>query len=411
MSLLADPTDKDEHVPTDTFYGLGFTPSTDDLWCGDSILPDVPVGRIPFTDPAMVARILGQGASLVPHWTKGIAVSASVWTGASTAVLQSIAGAGAPTLWSAPPTGEAHVAEAMAGTPGRLYFNVHGTDQEPVWVGEGGGDYPAVLRPKDIRVASSAIVVSEACYGANLVQDEPSIGSAFLIQGAGCFVGSTIIAWGPSSAPPRLADLIVVGMYRGLDSGLTAGQALIEAKRAILSGALADDEPLSPQVHNTLLSFVLYGSPNARVAGAKASPLSLPHARPHASRAHSLPPSTGGSILAQTRARMGGGGSSTLAGVRNRMAAGMQAADWAELSRGRIAFAQLATELQRGTELQRRIQTLLGATPLSVELLRYTAKGRNRVSATASEKTPWGRKHVALVTLEDGTVQAEYVSR
>jgi hypothetical protein len=409
MASVPDPTGKDECVYTDNFYGLGYVPDERDVR-GGAILPELPVGRIPFTDPALVAQVLAR-ATLVPHWAGGLAVSTAVWKGASAAVLKAIAGTTAPQLWHAPPVGERQIAEAMSGPPGRLFFNVHGTDQEAVWVGDDGSAYPPVLRPKHIRVAPSAIVVSEACYGANLVEDEDAISTTFLGRGAGCFVGSTIIAWGPAEAPPSLADVIVVGVYQGLDQGLSAGEALLHAKRTILESAIKRGGPISPQVHNTLLSFVLYGSPDARVAGVKpaaARPVQL-KTRPAqgAAKAAGRP----GSLLDQTRARMGGGASSTLGDVRDRMSSSLGAGDWQELSRGRVAFAQLAAELKRGADLQRRISGLLGATPSAVELLRYSGDGQKRVSVTATEQAPWGKKHVAMVTDDEGAVIEEYVSR
>ena len=89
----------------------------------------------------------------------------------------------------------------------------------------------------------------------------------------------------------------------------------------------------------------------------------------------------------------------------------MDKQDWAELSRGRVAFAQLATELQHGAALQARIAGLLGATPASVDLLRYSRDGVTRVSVTASETTSWGKKRVAMITRDDGTVIDEYLSK
>ena len=116
-------------------------------------------------------------------------------------------------------------------------------------------------------------------------------------------------------------------------------------------------------------------------------------------------------MLEQTRARMAGGGASVLGGVRDRMGAHMRSGDWAELSRGRLEFGRLATELKHGAELQRRIVGLLGATPASVDLVRYEGKARSRISVTAAEATRWGKKLVAFVTTDDGKVVEQYVSR
>jgi hypothetical protein len=89
----------------------------------------------------------------------------------------------------------------------------------------------------------------------------------------------------------------------------------------------------------------------------------------------------------------------------------MSSGDWRELSRGREAFATLTHTFANGAELQRRIETLLGATPKDVAIMRYEGRGQRRAAVTATEKTPWGGKHVACVTREDGTILETFVSR
>lgn len=410
MASVPDPTGKDECVYTDNVYGMDHAPDWSELLNGSSILPEVPVGRIPFTDPQLVARVLAQGSGLMPTWRGGLAVSAAVWKGATDAVLRALAGKQAPPLWPAPPVGEEQLAEAMNSAPGRLYFNVHGTDQEPVWVGDDGKSFPAILRPNRVRVAERGIVISEACYGANLVEGEAAISARFLEAGAGCFVGSTVIAWGPADAPPGLADLIVIGTYRALDEGHSAGEALLQAKRELLDAATRGGEPLSPQAHNTLLSFVLYGSPEARIAGVKSVPAQIP--RPSLPGGVDLKGPRGvQSVLERTRARMAGRSPSPLDATRGRLQSNLGVNDWQEISRGRVAFAQLASDFVRGADLQVRIAELLGATPGSIDVLRYAGGDVRRVALTATETSSWGAKHVAMITDADGAVVQEWVSR
>src|SRR5436305_1174358 len=82
----------------------------------------------------------------------------------------------------------AAVEASLARRGGRIFFNVHGTDQDAVWLGEGGGRYPEVLRSPAANAAESAIVVSEACYGASLFGGfGPPIAGRFLANGAGAF--------------------------------------------------------------------------------------------------------------------------------------------------------------------------------------------------------------------------------
>lgn len=407
MFSVPDPTGLDEQVFTDNFYGLEGLPADEAVRSGDVILPELPVGRVPSSELGRVQRVLENGAALSAHWAGGLAVSTAVWRSASEAVVRAIMKPDAAPLLCSPPGDESHVREALLGEPSRLYFNVHGTDQEPVWVGELDGRFPPVLRPEHIAVTRSAVVVSEACYGAALYEGERAISAQFLEAGAGVFVGSTIIAWGPPSAPPALADLIVTGFYQGLDQGMSAGEALLHAKREILAHARRAGEPLSPAVHNTLLSFVLYGSPDARVEGVRPTPLTRRAPGVPSDRATSLRPSA----LSQVRDRMAGRQDSAIGQVRDRLSGRLDADSWAAFSRGRLAFADLAREFTHGAELQKRIATALAALPTTVDVVRYGEAKQRRVSVLASEATAWGRRHVALTTREDGSVVEEWVSR
>ncbi len=397
MSVVEDPADKDEGVPTDNFFGSRSTPTAAERYTG-TLLPDLPVGRIPFTRVDLVLDILARGEGLAPSWRGGLAVSAAVWRGTSDALLAEIAGEDRPRMLVAPHHTDSDVAGALQGRPGRCFFNVHGSDQEPVWVGEGGGVHPRVLHPGQVQIASGGIAVSEACYGAAMFEGEPAMGRAFLERGAGCFVGSTIIAWGQAHPPPSAADLVVLGFYRNLDSGLPAGLALLEAKRSILRRTLEQGEPLSPPIHNTLASFVLYGSPLARVAGAA----------PQAPAGDARP---GGTLQAIRERSAGRAASGALGGVRSRMAERLHPGDWAALSYGRVAFAQLAGQVPGAGEIRRALEEALGQPPSDARVFRYRAGRAERTSVIASLRAPWGARHAAVIVAEDGTIRERYVSR
>jgi hypothetical protein len=400
MADVEDPAEKDESVPTDNILGMQRTPSVAERFTG-TILPEMPVGRIPTTDVEVVRAVVEQGQALAPNWTNGLALTAAVWRNASEAVLARIARAGGPGLLVAPPAHEGLVAKRMSAMPARVYFNVHGSDQEAVWLGEEGGRYPPVLRPAAVNSARSAVVVSEACYGAAMFEGEPSIGATFLQRGAGCFVGSTIVAWGPPDPPPRLADLIAVGFFENLDRGHPAGSALLAAKEAILEERLERGESLSPQEHNTLLSFVLFGHPLAKIAGPPGpTKASLLANQPGAS-----------SVLSNVRSSMAGSTSSAIGSVRRRLQDRMNPADWQALSRGRVQFATLAAKFTNGRTLCDTIEHMLGEVPSEVSEFHYRCKALSRVCITATANVSWGRRKVAVVVDPRGAVVERWVTR
>jgi hypothetical protein len=375
FARLPDPTGYDAAILSDVPYGLSRPASDDD------VLPEIPVTRIPSSDPALVRRLLAVGDRLAPDWRRGLAVSASVWGQATGEVLRQL-GADVP-LRLSPPQARSEVEGALAEAPGRVYFNVHGTDQDAVWLGEGDGHYPEVLRPPGARVAENAIVFSEACYGATLADGAGSIAPAFLAAGAGCFVGSTIIAWGGGpGSPPCLADEMALQFYRLLSEGVPLAEAVQAARIALLDAALAAGGVVDAPLHNTLLSFVAYGAPSARAA---AAPLRAPRA-----------PVTGASALQQARERL-----------RRRLGAGA----WQVVSSGRLTMRALAAQFRQGATVARRLEELLGTGPTDAQVTRYRAGGTERATIIASASTAPLPRHAGVRVDRDGRVLESFVSR
>jgi hypothetical protein len=414
MARVEDPAGHDDAVLTDNFFGRATTPSQEARFRGD-LLPEVPVSRIPSGDPAFVAQLLSAPTPLCPTWTGGFALSAAVWKGASRAVAETLYGARGPALQLSPPADERTVASALAGLPGRLYFNVHGSGDEPCWVGEGEGRYVPVLRAEAIRVAPGAVVVSEACFSAmDFPEDGGGLGEPFLRAGAGAFVGSTIIAWGPPEPPPSAADLVVLGFYDAIDRGLPAGAAMLDARGAILDAVLEEGRGLAPPEHNTLLSFVHYGAPFARVvAPARKDPAAAPRGLP--SSPHTLAPKgAGGSALDRIRGRMAGAtaGSSPLHDARARLGARLSPGDWEVLSSGRVALGALPTMFRRYDEVTKALRGLLGAAPGELSLLRFRAGARQLAHVSASVVVPgMGARAAALLVDADGCELKRWVAR
>jgi hypothetical protein len=257
-----------------------------------------------------------------------------------------------------------------------------------VWLGEGDGRFPEVLRPPGARAADDAVIFSEACYGATLAEGGGSIAPAFLAAGARVFVGSTIIAWGAGrGGAPCLADELAARFFLALDRGLPPGAALEEARLAMLEAALASGGGLSAPLHNTLLSFTLYGHPGL--------------ARP----AH------GAAGIAAARATES---KSALADARDRLRRRLSPDAWAVVSSGRSTLEAVAAGLRDGDTVTRRLTELLGTAPAHAHVVRYAAtKARAAERSTVFAETAGGRfARRAGVDLDaDGRVTLAFVSR
>jgi len=333
--VFEDGTGNDAEVKTDNDYGMLYPPQNDAARHTVLALPDVPVTRIPTTDATLVARLLSVRDSLCDSWKSGVAVTCKVWEKASAEVLRQIATRDRPELGNCPPLSDADIGDRISKSTGRLYFNVHGSDQVRYWVGDGDGRHPAALRVRYVDVAPNAILVSEACYGARHDAGARNISGRFLESGGSAFVGSTIIAWGPVKPPISLADLIVTGVYGALDSGLTLGEALLDAKSRIME--LSErGRGVSPQVLNTISSFVAYGGPLARVPGtSKRARIRTGGTGTWASLQKSVGISGPGDVLGRTRSALrGGSGTGPLEAARSRLASRAAAGGWKAERRG-----------------------------------------------------------------------------
>ena len=275
---LCDP---DTEVPSDNPYGFGLAAksSTD---ADEFLRPPVPVGRIPDPEPpdaAVFLQCLTNFSRPRPQGRSGIfAVVDPAWEDSAWKVLASSAKIsaenGSPayssdliaTMRSGPPW-SARDPEWSRVDAALLYFNLHGRDDAPTWRGFQGttGRWVDVLSPSQVlpSQADGAVVVAENCYGA--VVDGRSITQsmalAFLNSGARAFVGATGLAWG-SYLPAGYANLKGADQFTStlvgqLLAGETVGKALKEARKSLS----ADN---NAQV-KTLLQFVLYGNPEARL--------------------------------------------------------------------------------------------------------------------------------------------------
>lgn len=201
--------------------------------------------------------------------------TAAVWRQSSATVFRLIGREKG--LLASPPEGsttlDAHILmDAQLG-----YFNLHGLPDSGDWYGQrdvmdsdanlNAPDYPVALSPSDLSKNGRApkIIFSEACYGAYIVakRDHQAMSLKFLSLGTGVVVGSTCVSYGSMISPLIGADLLASLFWRCLRQGLTAGQALMQAKIELAQEMNRRQGYLDGEDQKTLLSFILLGDPMA----------------------------------------------------------------------------------------------------------------------------------------------------
>ncbi len=152
------------------------------------------------------------------------------------------------------------------------YFNLHGLDDSPNWYGQkdisnidSSPDYPVALQPNliDSQAANPKIVLSEACYGAYIINktNSDALSLRFLTSGCRTFVGSTCIAYGSVYPPLIGADQFAYLFWSMIERSYSAGDAFVRGKLNLVKSILRRQGYLDGEDQKTLLSFVLYGDP------------------------------------------------------------------------------------------------------------------------------------------------------
>lgn len=268
--------DGDDFCLTDAFYGSKENFDSEDPF---TAIPEFPVGRIPLSDSDVIYRILTHSPVLSTEENAFLfGVTADCWSEATHDIISSFPNLppGAPLfiepsskgsisrsamlcspVWDEKTLGKT-IGEKIQNESQIILFNVHGSADDPEWVGEGERyEYVHVFSPGTIPNYNSALIVSEACYGGAIDYDEMSIVEHFFLNGGCSFVGSSTIAYGSPSPPICAADLLAKYYINGLYQGLTQGVALNQAKLE----AISDDYMAIEEGLKTILSFNLFGAP------------------------------------------------------------------------------------------------------------------------------------------------------
>ena len=146
------------------------------------------------------------------------------------------------------------------------YINLHGAQQTPYYYGQGMDGYPIALEPKH-GYFKDGVVFTEACYGAYLIgrNANTSIPLMAMLSGAVCVAGSTSIAYGPASPPIDGADMMSYCFYTRLLSGMSVGEAFLNAKKDFSTNIIQRDGNLQPSNKKTLLQFVMFANPDLKI--------------------------------------------------------------------------------------------------------------------------------------------------
>ncbi len=293
---VPNPTDdQDEDIYTDAPYAARN---------GSSLLPTRAVGRLPDCDDAdaflrliahaakaheesqraatakglkAIARIWKRDAETPPA-DGSFGYTASVWKEASRAVFEVIGQA--RHLRMSPPISREEFSVLTQSKPRLAYFNLHGVEGEPSWYGQRDPDFaadfplfPVALMPDDIAEAwaAGATVLTEACYGADILgrTHNDSIALRFLHEGARAVVGSTRLAYGSLTPPLAGADLLGRLFWLAVTGGLPIGQALQWAKLSFANDLMNRQGYLDSEDQKTLLTFNLFGDPTLAIEGQK----------------------------------------------------------------------------------------------------------------------------------------------
>lgn len=319
--LLPNPVeDQDRDIPSDNPY------ATLDR---NYFVPEWPVGRLPGgagNDPGLILKSLRKfqlehrskksNCSIKQQFSnwfdrgfknlfslerESFGYTAEIWLEAARSVFRPIGNPG--WLCVSPPSGMPQQNDkpskenlALTGVPalgGQLgYFNLHGLIDSNEWYGHRNSalnknypDYPVALRPDQIQSSTGKgsaprIVFSEACYGLNIQNRtlDEAISLKMLDAGTLAIAGSTSMAYGSIDARPMMAaDLLGYTFWRFLISGLTAGEALRQAKLFLVGEMKRRQGYLDGEDQKTLISFILFGDPMADLVRCERSPSSVRH--------------------------------------------------------------------------------------------------------------------------------------
>ncbi|MBS1598888.1 MAG: hypothetical protein JST75_11750 [Bacteroidetes bacterium] len=271
LKNLLSPGDneEDKFVPSDLPYACNEPYSTDP---NKFLKPVRVIGRLPDINgvndmklvSTMIENIIGFKSKSKKDYEAYFAVSAEVWRKSTEKSIEGIF-SGRSRVKLVPPS-KYHWKRSQL-KPLSHFFNCHGDDKTPYWMGQKGGRYPKSMTSAilDGEIQKNTIVAAECCYGAQLyhpakddLEETMPICNAYFKNGAIAFLGSTTIAYGNLTTNDQ-ADFITQYFFMYVLSGASIGRALLEAKHKYIWNHGPD---LSPTDLKTISQFNLLGDPS-----------------------------------------------------------------------------------------------------------------------------------------------------
>ena len=261
--------DDDPTVPSDVPYACEAPFSRRPQ---DFVGPTRVVGRLPdltgADEPSYLVKLLRTAASYVcrdpKDYSTHFAITARVWRRSTVKSATKLFGAGAE-VFSSPPHGPGWTARQLE--PRIHFINCHGNTVSPNFFGEfpeGTFSTAHSARHLPTRITKGSVVAAECCFGAELyapssARGQMGICNAYLGEGAYGFLGSTNIAYGPSTGQGQ-ADLVCQFFIAAVLDGASLGRATLEARQHFVAKFSHTD----PSDLKTAVQFLLLGDPSVQ---------------------------------------------------------------------------------------------------------------------------------------------------
>lgn len=270
-NLLPGDHDPDAFIPSDLPYACDTPYDTDP---GKFISPTRVVGRIPDIPAVadvnylrtLLSNIINARPVAKEEYQSYFSISTYDWQESTRHSLLGIFGNHDKMLISPGDnelTGTNWTTELF---PKTHFINCHGAINNPGYYGQKLTDFPLILRSDALadKISPGTVVAAECCYGGQLFDPKKngakrmSIANSYLLNKALGFLGSSNIAYGPSTGQ-GLADLLTQFFLQNVLNGASTGRALLEARQKFLNEM---GPTLDPFELKTAAQFNLLGDPS-----------------------------------------------------------------------------------------------------------------------------------------------------
>lgn len=240
--------------------------------------PVLAVGRIPTGSNTTVDDIISLLNNTLESFSNfptdhTFSMAAYHWRGPSGVVNSEIRGS---ELKLSPDVTLANIVEHYHSNVNVHYFNLHGSDEMPYWVGDDGlenpygKDYSAFCPELIVQCTQNNIIGVEACYGACFIglKKADSMLLSALAAKTVSFAGSSRIALGPAGPEPHigLADIAILYYLKALLHAYPAGEAMRLARENAFKLSAENGSDFKTCLL-TMLQFNLFGDPAFVIAG------------------------------------------------------------------------------------------------------------------------------------------------